>query len=429
MKDTFFKSTVLLLIGGIITKILGMVIKIIMTRIAGVDAISLYMLIFPTFILFLTLSQLGLPTALSKIVAEDKHNNKNLIISIIPISIIYNLVLIIIIILSSKLITSFLNDERVFYPIIAIAFVIPFDSLSNILRGYFFGKQRILPHIISLITEQITRLALILLVVPYLKEVGIVETVFFLIIVNLFSELLSIIVLLCFIKNKKIDKKDFKINKNEVRNIFDIAVPTTISRLIGSISYFLEPIIITISLINQGYLKEYIVLEYGVIEGFVLPLILIPSFLTNALSSALIPDIAKKYVIGDIWGIKRRIKKVIKITLLIGIIYGLIIYINPEYYLNLLYGINNGVNYLKVLIPFFILLYIEYPLESILQAINKSKSIMINNLIGTSIKLLSIFIFSYLRIGLYNLIIGIILGIIVTTLLHFRIIKKELLNK
>ena len=53
MKDNkFITTTLILIIGGAITKVLGMVIRIIMTRIVGSDGISLYMLIFPTFALY-----------------------------------------------------------------------------------------------------------------------------------------------------------------------------------------------------------------------------------------------------------------------------------------------------------------------------------------------------------------------------------------
>ena len=241
MKDTFFKSTIILLIGGFLTKILGMIIKIIMTRIVGIDGISLYMLVFPTFSLFMTIAQLGLPTAISKTVSEDTHNNKNLIISIIPISILFNLILIIIIILISPLLSLLLNDQRTYLPILSIIIVLPFDSLSNILRGYFFGKQKMLPHILSLLTEQIIRLLLILFFIPNILYKGIIVTVSFLIGINLISEFISILVLLLFIKDKRIRRKDLIPNKNDIKSVFSIAVPTTTSRLIGSISYFFEP--------------------------------------------------------------------------------------------------------------------------------------------------------------------------------------------
>ena len=153
MKDTFFKSIIILLIGGAFTKILGMVIKIIINRTVGIESMSLYMLIFPTFSLFMTFSQLGLPTALSKLISEEKHNNKKIMGSIITLSLIYNLFLMIIVILLARVITHLLNDERAFFPIVSISLVLPFDSISNIFRGYFFGKQRLIPHIISLLTE------------------------------------------------------------------------------------------------------------------------------------------------------------------------------------------------------------------------------------------------------------------------------------
>ena len=160
-KDTFIKSTLILIIGGAITKALGMLIKIVMTRIVGIDGISLYMLIFPTFSLFMTISQLGFPIAISKLVAEDTHNNKKIVFSTIPFSLLFNLILMLIIIfMAPYLANNLLKEPRALYPILAIAIVLPFDSLSSILRGYFFGKEKMFPHIISLVTEQIVRLIL-----------------------------------------------------------------------------------------------------------------------------------------------------------------------------------------------------------------------------------------------------------------------------
>ena len=55
MKNKFIKSTIILIIGGAITKILAMVIKIFLTRSIGDEGIGLYMLVLPTFNLFITL--------------------------------------------------------------------------------------------------------------------------------------------------------------------------------------------------------------------------------------------------------------------------------------------------------------------------------------------------------------------------------------
>ena len=72
------------------------------------------------------------------------------------------------------------------------------------------------------------------------------------------------------------------------------------SRIIGSIGFFFEPIILTYCLLKCGYSNNFIINEYGVLNGFIMPLILIPSFFTMAISQALIPNISKSYSQGHL---------------------------------------------------------------------------------------------------------------------------------
>ncbi|MDD2391496.1 MAG: oligosaccharide flippase family protein, partial [Bacilli bacterium] len=55
--NKFIKSTIILVIGGFITKLLGMVIKIVITRLLGTEGIGIYMLAMPTYTLFIALAQ------------------------------------------------------------------------------------------------------------------------------------------------------------------------------------------------------------------------------------------------------------------------------------------------------------------------------------------------------------------------------------
>jgi len=158
-KNKFIKSTLILLIGGFITKILGMLIKIVMTRMVGTEGIGLYMLVNPTFVLLIAICTLGMPTAISKLVSEDKRNNKKLIFSAIPITILIDILVMILIFIFAKFIScNLLHEPRAYFPILSIGFVLPFISISCILRGYFFGKQRMFPHVLSNIMEDVTRL-------------------------------------------------------------------------------------------------------------------------------------------------------------------------------------------------------------------------------------------------------------------------------
>ena len=51
MKNIFIKSTLILVIGGLFTKVLGLIIKIVLTREIGTTGIGMYSMLMPTFML------------------------------------------------------------------------------------------------------------------------------------------------------------------------------------------------------------------------------------------------------------------------------------------------------------------------------------------------------------------------------------------
>lgn len=428
MKEKFIISTIILIIGGFITKILGLFIKIVMTRTIGIEGVSLYMLILPTFSLAMTITQLSLPISISKLVSEDKYNNKNILFSTIPIAIVINIITILVLMFSAKyLAINLLNEERCVLPIMAISLTLPFISLSSIIRSYFFGKQRMLPHVISNIVEQIVRMSLIILLIPKLVKINIVKAVCGIVLVNIISETVSFLVLFLFLPNKlHLTKKDMIPNKTYIKDILDISIPNTSGRIISSIFYFFEPIILMFILQKVGYSKEFISIEYGIIEGYVLPLIMLPNFFSLAISNSLLPTISKYSARGDKRAIKRKMKQALIISGLIGSVVIIALFLFPNFFLKLIYNTDLGKNYLLVLLPVFILYYIQPPLVAILQGIDKSKELMINELTGITLKTLTILFLSYFHIGLYGLICGIIVNISTTTILDYLTIKKSI---
>lgn len=426
-KNKFIKSVIILVIGGFITKILSMIIKIILTRTIGTTGIGIYSLIMPTYMLLISIAQLGFPVAISKLVAEDKFNNKSLVLGIMPISFLINLIIFIFLVLFANFISNnLLHDNRTYYGIIAIGFVLPFISISSIMRGYFFGKERMLPHTFSNIMEDVIRLLIIVFFIPLTIPMGIEYTVFFLILSSILSELSSIIIFIICAPKKLDFRKNIIPKKNNIKNILSISLPATSSRLIGNIGYFLEPIILTFVLINIGYDSDFIINEYGIINGYVMPLILLPSFFTMAVSQALIPVISKSYSNNNISYTKSKIKQAIKLSLLIGIPATLIFTFIPEIPLNLIYNTNVGISYIKVLAPICLLHYIQSPITSSLQAIGKAKTAMKGTLYGMIIRTSLLFIVSYFKIGLWGLVVAITSNIIFVTLYQIFSLNKTL---
>ncbi len=426
MENKFAKSTIILLTGGFLSKLLGFILKIIITRQIGTEGIGLYSMLMPTFAFFTTLAVFSYPVAISSLVAENKRSSKKIIFSIIPVSILINIIIIIfIIILAPFLSTVLLKEPSLEFPIICVGLTLPFIGLSSIIKGYFWGKQRMSPYIISNIGEQIVRIVILIILVPRLVKINMTLTICAIILVNVVSEIISIIIMMFgFPKSSKITKEDLKISKREIKDVMNISIPSTGSKIIGSLFYFLEPIILTNILLYIGYSKNFINNEYGILNGYSLSLLLLPQFFTQSISTALVPELSKNYSIGNKEMCIKRIKQIVIFSFLIGLASTIIIYIFPEELLTLLFNTTKGASYIRVLAPFTLLYFIEIPLINALQALNKAKECMKITLKSEIIRTVSIVLFSFLKIGMYSLVIAIITNLIVSTLSYYKSLKK-----
>ena len=423
MKEKFINSVIILLVGGLLTKVLGMLIKIIMSRLIGTEGLGLYMMVLPTFSLFIGIGQFGLPTALSKLVAEKRKNNIKLFFSILPITLFINLILIItIIIIAPVLANTLLHDPRCYLPILAIAVVIPFTSLSSICRSYFFGKEKMAPHVISNLVEDIVRLTLMIIGIPFFLPKGLEYAVCYIILSNVISEGASILILFIFLPKKiQIKKEDLVPRKDYMKESLSIGIPNTTGRLLGSIGYFLEPILLTTALIAIGYPSKYITTEYGILSGYVMPLLLLPSFFTMAISQALLPVVSREYTRGNFTFVKRKIKQAITYSLAIGIPVTIFFILLPELPLKLIYHTEEGIAYMRFLAPICLFQYIQSPLSSCLDAMGKSHDAMVATTLGVITRSTLLVLLSLLKIGLWGLIIAISINVLVVT---FYSIKK-----
>ena len=141
MKNKFLSSTLILILGGFVTRILGFIIKIIYTRIILEEGVGLHSLVMPTYSLLITIATLAMPLAISKLVAEEKTRSIKIICSSVLIIIVVNILLMATMFFSSKFIAfHLLKNESTYLLLLACTVTLPFVSLSSIVKGYFFGK-------------------------------------------------------------------------------------------------------------------------------------------------------------------------------------------------------------------------------------------------------------------------------------------------
>ena len=338
---------------------------------------------------------------------------------------IVDIILIFIILAAKNLISiHLLKEPRIENLFIAIAATIPFISTSNILKGYFFGKQNMIPNTVSNIAEQILRITLIIIFLPILLKESLIWSVAGLILLSVFSESLSILIFYLFLPKHK--KRISKPNSKICKNILSIAIPSVSSRFIGNIGFFFEPIILTNILLFRGFSNNYIVSEYGAYNAYAIATLTLPSFFIMAISSALIPEISKHYISKNYKMVKKRFWEAIMMSFIIGVFFSFFILIFRNNILDVLYHTLTGSEYIKILAPFFVLFYLEGPLNSTLQALNEAKTTLKISTFGVIIKLLSMSLFAFLKCGLLSLVYAEIINIFFVVLISFYFVSKKL---
>jgi stage V sporulation protein B len=438
-KQTFLQGTLVLILAGLITRFLGFVNRIVVARIMGEEGVGLYMMAVPTLILTITLTQLGLPVAISKLVAEAEANGDRqkikriLVVSLTvtgTLSIIFTTSMIL---LAPILSSTLLTDSRTYFPLVAISPIVPIVALSSVLRGYFQGRQNMRPAAYSQVIEQVVRITLVAVLTKAFLPYGVEFAAAGAMISVVFGELASLLYMMTMFKLKKTVKirRNFftgvKSGKQTFSELMGIALPTTGSRLIGSISFFFEPIIVAQSLALAGVATAIATRQYGELTGYALPLLFLPTFITHSLSVSLVPAISEAAAMKKTLLIEHRLQQALRLAMVSGGISVVILYVFAEPVMQLMYHSSSAAIFVQVMAPFFIFYYFQGPLQATLQALNLAKAAMINSLIGAAVKLAAIFALATRpELGIMGAALAIVIGILLVTLLHFSTVIKKI---
>ncbi|QPC47020.1 stage V sporulation protein B [Mangrovibacillus cuniculi] len=437
--STFLKGALILMAAGFITRILGFVNRIVIARMIGEEGVGLFMMTFPTLMLIITITQMGLPVAISKLVAEatavgDHSKVKRILVVSLSITLTLSLIFTPLLIVFAPMLSEYLfTDPRTIYPLLAMTPIIPIIAISSVIRGYFQGKQQMRPAAISQLLEQVVRIGLIATFVGTMVPYGIEYAAAGAMVASVIGELCSLIYMFYAFKRKKKIRIRHQFlgqlvkGKGEMKELFSVSLPTTGSQMIGRLAWFFEPIVVTKSLLIAGVTAGVATSQYGVLTGYALPLLFLPSFITVSLSTSLVPAISEAYAKKHFKTMEHRLQEALRFCLVTGGLSVVLLYVFADPLMELMYGSTKGADFIKLLAPFFLFFYYQGPLQAVLQALDLAKAALINSTIGAGVKLIVIFaLASRPEFGIYGAGLGIVVGIILVTLLHFATVLKKI---
>ena len=428
LKNKLLKNTLIIISTGFIVKIIGMLGKIITTRVLGLDGMSKYALSFPTLLLFVNIAGFSMNNTMSKLVSEaiatKQYSPKILLKKGIKTTLFVSSICIIIYLLSLKTITNiFLKDQELSIPLLFGTFLIPLVGISDALRGYFNGLKEVKTASISLFLEQLFRTTFSLIGIIIGIKYSIIFATATLYLALSIGELSSIIYCLIKLGSKK--PIHYTNTVGEQKIITKTSSYLTLSKIIGSISYFLEPIIYTNILLYLNYETNFIHNSYTTIDVYTIPLLTIISFIPFSLSTAIIPHISESFVNNEKNKLIFYLKKAFFSTLFPAMIFLLIIYFYSNELMNLLFKTTKGANLAKNASIFFIFYYLNIISSSILQALGRVKFILFNSILNNILRLLLILVLPFFPIiNVNSIFYSIIICIIISAIINLSLVIK-----
>ncbi|MGI6759591.1 MAG: oligosaccharide flippase family protein [Bacilli bacterium] len=428
MKKSFIANTMIVIISGFIIKILGLLNRILITRLLGPSGVSLYILSFPTIMLFISISGMSLNISTSKLVAESlklKNYSPRKIIfkSIILALIVSTFTTCIFLIILKPLCYSFLKEPNLYYPLLTTVFLIPLVGISDTLKGYFNGLKEMGISALSTVIEQIFRISFSIAAIFLLRPHGLIVTTVFILLSLSIGEIASII--FSIIKILKYRPPHYPKTKNEFNAICSISIPTTLTRLMGNFIYFLEPIVYTAVFTYLNYAQADITNEYTIVNAYTIPLLTTVSFLSFAISTSVIPVMAENWALKRTDAVHHYISEALILSLIPGILIAVLFYYFPSEYMNLIYGTTLGSDQIRNLTFIFLFYYIHPPVVAILQAIGKSKFIFAISTISNVLKIALLALLAFVpTIGLDSMLYAIIFSMILSTVICLMTMLK-----
>lgn len=430
MKRKLINSFIILSASSAISKIFSILNRMLLSRLLPLEAMSLYLVIMPTLSLCLTLGQVGIPSAVFRLILHPNYKNYKVIITAILLSF-FSVIVICgtLFILSPFIAHSLLKNEYTLYPILSFLIFIPLIAISGIIKNYYLAKGHVYVIAKSQIVEETSRLLFTYLFLknPLSSSLPFLVTIAYL--SMSFGELMSIIYLL-LLSRKKYSLAPLKnINRQNLimKDLLNISLPLTGSRLYHCFMNFLEPILLIHVLTQLGLTQNYIQDQYAILSGYVVSLLVTPTFFCTIIYRLYLP-----IATDDLYYHKStaflHLLYALLICLLIGLPFTLIFYFFPKQSLMILYNTTSGYQQLKYMAFPFLLFYLQTPLSTILQAKNKNKVMFIISIIECTLEIILTYTLShylYVNAILISLFTGLITTLTLSAIYCFKIIIKD----
>ena len=361
-KESFMQGVITIMFSQILIKVLGLIYTLYLTNREGFGDAgnAIYVSGYQIYALLLTVSSIGVPNAISKLVAErlavgdNKGANKIFKVALATFGIIGAIGTVLLFLFAHVIAYNFIQIPEAELTLIALSPAIFFVSISSVFRGYFNGRRTLKITARAQTIEQIFKTLLTILIVEFVAIITSTSTEMMAAGANLATTIATFssfayMFIYYRTKRKEIGNEieqtvNYKYEnvKTIIKKILIVSIPLTLSSIMTSFNKNIDSF--TVKRILSTYLgSDTAQTLYGILGGKVDTVTNLPLAINIAFATALVPAISAARAQKDTETATKRVSFSLLTSMLIGLpcVVGLVVFAQPI--LNLLYpNANSG---------------------------------------------------------------------------------------
>lgn len=444
-KEGFMQGVITLMFSQVLIKILGLVYTLYLTNRQGFGdkgngiCASGYQI----YALLLTISSIGVPSAISKLVSErvavgdNKGAHRIFKIAFATFAVIGLVGSLLLFFGANVIANRWLQIPDAEMTLVALSPAIFFVTVASVMRGYFNGRQKISVGAKSQTLEQVFKTLLTIIVVEVVAILSNVSTEWMAAGANLATTLATFLgfsyLFLYYRSERKEVATEIKNTVNYkyervstiIKRILLVSIPITLTAIMSSINKNVDSFTVVRNL--RAFMPEdQATALYGILGGKVDTLTSLPLAINVAFATALVPAISAAKAKGDNKTITEKTSFSLLISMLIGLpcTVGMFIFAQPI--LNLLFpNANDGALILQISALTIIFTILDQTINGALQGFGKLMIPTISLATGVFVKFIfNITLIKIPNIGVYGAAWGSVACHLVAFCIAFTMLRK-----
>lgn len=378
------KQTVFLTGINAIVRAVGLLMRVILSRVLGAEIMGIAELAQGVHMLAITPLTSGLPMAISRMTAKaNEYDKQKPVLAGVSLVRLASAVLVPLLLALSPLIARTMGDMRVLPSLWFTAPCILILGYSAVFNGYCYGQEWSRVPAISELIEQLARLVFSVLFIftfhqataPWLAALPVAAT--------MLAEAIGLWFVLQIIRlpfDQVSAARDWR------RPVLQLAVPTTVSRLIQTLLRSLTAILIPIQLQKSGLSPAESTARLGMLNGMVMPILMLPCIFTSALSMVALPRLSKAEEVPS--ELKRLLCLCFGASIPVALLCMLAVYVSAPLLANVVYRLAELSDLFRFCAPLTAMFALSHVIGGIVAALGQQKRSMYGALVASFVTLI-----------------------------------------